>query len=113
VIFRSLFEQISGRIGTPVTPAVKTQQNYPKVRFWRREAFCTWMTTAEASTHTHWKLAYLEDETGKIISEQTLKALQKKIKSAWKDLVMNKNAPRQWGKASASAKDYVYRIIYK
>ena len=26
---------------------------------------------------------------------------------------MNKNAPRQWGKASASAKDYVYGIVYK
>ena len=72
-----------------------------------------WMTTAKASTHTCWKLAYLEHEKGKIISEQTLKALQKRIKSAWKDLTMNKNAPQQWGKASASAKDYVYGIIYK
>ena len=71
------------------------------------------MTTTEASTHTHWKLAYLEDEMGKIISEQMLTALWKKIKSAWKDLTMNKNVPRQWGKASVSAKDYVYGIIYK
>lgn len=113
---RSLFDQLSTRLNStdqaPTSP-VKSREQYPKARFWTQEDYATWTTTAEASINDRWKLAYLEDESGVMISVQTLKALRKKLKSAWKDLAMKENAPKRWGQASASAKEYVHGIIYK
>ncbi|KAF8423006.1 hypothetical protein L210DRAFT_3653962 [Boletus edulis BED1] len=112
---KALFDQLFTRINTDQAPSspIKTRAQYPDVRFWSQEDYATWTTTAEASINERWKLAYLEDESGVMISAQTLKALRKKLKSTWKDLAMKENAPKRWGQASASAKEYVHGVIYK
>ncbi|KAF8834248.1 hypothetical protein BDN67DRAFT_874544, partial [Paxillus ammoniavirescens] len=59
------------------------------------------------------KVAFLEDEEGNTVSRDVIKAICKKIRGTWAELVEKDTAPKTWGKAAVSAKDFVYTHVYK
>ncbi|KAF8833129.1 hypothetical protein BDN67DRAFT_986228 [Paxillus ammoniavirescens] len=63
-----MFDQLSTsfKVGSPPT---KSAEMYPKVRFWTQTKYNEWTTTAEAHADCRWKVAFLEDEEGKPVSE--------------------------------------------
>lgn len=107
-----MFDQLSTsfKVGSPPT---KSAEMYPKVRFWTQTKYNEWTTTAEAHADRQWKVAFLEDEEGKTVSEDVIKAIRKKIRGVWADLVGQDVAPKTWGRATASNKELLCTVVYK
>ncbi|KAF8549314.1 hypothetical protein OG21DRAFT_1488646 [Imleria badia] len=115
---RTMLDQLSAslqnqKIASAATAPVKTAEMYPNVRFWTQKQYNEWTNSAEAHADCHYKIAFLEDEQGAVVSDATLKAIRKKICGCWAELVDKNMAPKSWGKATTSTKEFVHATIYK
>ncbi|KAF9232876.1 hypothetical protein BU15DRAFT_80738 [Melanogaster broomeanus] len=111
-----MFDQMSTSLkcGSSPSPTVtKTAELYPNVRFWTQTKYTDWTRSPEAHCDPRWKVAFLEDEEGKTIPDDTIKAIRKKLRGGWAELVDKKVAPQTWGKANASSKELLQTLLYK
>ncbi|KAI5991186.1 hypothetical protein EDD15DRAFT_2369106 [Pisolithus albus] len=124
---KSLFDQLASAVQIPLAnpsnlaglpfylekPNEKppTRNSHPSVQFWRQQDYEEWLDTPEALISSNGKYGFLEDEDGKSLLADTLKAIRKAIRAGWMELVNHNMAPKTWGKASASARQTFHRIL--
>ncbi|KIK74785.1 hypothetical protein PAXRUDRAFT_19539 [Paxillus rubicundulus Ve08.2h10] len=98
-VLKATLDQLASSLGSsnPTPPgSIKAEETYPK-----------------AHSNPRWKVAFREDEEGNTVSRDVIKAIHKKIRGTWAELVKKDTAPKTWGKAAVSAKDFVYTHVYK
>ncbi|KAG8215131.1 hypothetical protein J3R82DRAFT_8601 [Butyriboletus roseoflavus] len=125
LIDRALYDQLTASLqGQPSVdhaqdnPPCPASDNlagsaYPKLRFWMQTQYNTWTNSPEAHAEANWKLAYLEDMNGIMVSKDSIKAIQKAMRAGWIELVKKELAPNSWSKICTSAQDLYHTIIEK
>ena len=114
LVGRTLYDQLTAslqgqpsvdRTDNPPCPALDdpTGSAYPKLHFWTQSQYNTWTNSPQAYAEANWKLAYLEDINGIIVSKDSIKAIWKAMCAGWIELVKKELAPKSWSKICASA----------
>ncbi|KAI5985168.1 hypothetical protein EDD15DRAFT_2200775 [Pisolithus albus] len=107
-----LFETCSPLQALMITDEkLPTCESHPSVRFWTKKNFDDWLDSAEAQGSNRGIYAYLEDANGDIPSMETLSNMRKALRAAWRELGQRNMAPETWGKASTSARQFVWSTM--
>ena len=120
-LYNQLTASLQGRFslgGGGDPPSLPSQDDstgsaYPKLRFWTQTQYNHWTNSPEAHAETNWKLAYLEDASGVMVSKDTIKAIWKALRAGWTDLVNKGLAPKSWSKICTSARELFHAMIEK
>jgi len=124
LIGRALYDQLTASLqgqpsvdhtDNPPCPALDdpTGSTYPKLHFWTQLQYNTWTNSLQAYVEANWKLAYLENINGIMVSKDSIKAICKAMRTGWIELVKKKLAPKSWSKICTSAQDFYHAMIEK
>ncbi|KAG2755105.1 hypothetical protein P692DRAFT_20815725 [Suillus brevipes Sb2] len=88
-----------------------TRTSHPKVQFWLRSDYDTWLDSATVSRIKRGTAPYLEEEDGTCITNATLKSIRRRCRAAWAELVVKKLAPPTWARLCASGQTMMRSIM--
>ena len=88
-----------------------TRETHPKVRFWTKKDFDTWVHSPEAQNSNRGLYTYMEEEDGTVPDSEKLGNMCTALRAAWTDLTQRDLAPGTWGKASTRAWSFVHSTM--
>jgi hypothetical protein len=87
--------------------------SHPKVHFWRRSDYDTWLDSATVARMKRGTAPYLEEEDGTHVTNATLKSIRRRCRAAWAELVVKKLAPPTWARLCASGQTLMQHVMEK
>ena len=97
----------------PSLPSHPTPETHPKIKFWTFDDFNNWLSEPSAQYARRGKEAYLEEETGELVSDSRLTSIRECIRGAWCELVNMKRAPQVWGELDATGREFFHTYMEK